>query len=140
VRLAQHRQSALRIFCDFEHRLLGEHRLSDRPLALGDLLARLGLQRFVDDVKKRVVLPQTYGERDGQDGSADDQATAQLIEVVHEAESILVANRANRAGHGLHEPTTAPFWPSPLAWPCGRSSARSRPLVQRAKGRGPEGR
>ena len=61
-------------------------------------------------------------KRDGQHRAADDQADAQLIEVVHEAEPILVADRANRAGHGLHEPTTALLRGSRLA---GRLRARS---------------
>ena len=108
------------------------HGLTDRSLALGDLFARLRLQRFVDDSKQRVVLPQAHAERDGQDDCADDQAAAQLVEVVHEAEPVLVADRANRAGHGLHEPTTVLFWPLGLR-PAGLSDRRSsRPRTDRS--------
>jgi len=86
---------------------LGDDRLADRSLALGDLFARLDLQRLVDDRQQRVVLPQAHAERDCQHHAAEDQPCAQLFEVVHEAEPILVADRADRRCHGSSEPITA---------------------------------
>ena len=54
-----------------------------------------------------MVLPQAEPKRDHERHRADDQAGAQLVEMVHEAEPVLVADRANRCGHGSYETTTA---------------------------------
>ena len=40
--------------------------------------------------------------------AADDQPRAQLVEVVDEAQPILVADRTERSRHESREPTTAP--------------------------------
>src|SRR5581483_3533201 len=138
-------QCAARVARDRLDRLLGEEGLSHGPLAFRDLFARLGDQRFVDDPQQFVVLPEAERERDGDDACADEQAHAQLIEVVNEAQPILVADRTERPGHGGSEPTTAPpverrlkaaasgvdgdretLW-TPRKNPRSRSARRSRP-------------
>src|ERR1019366_7480285 len=72
----------------------------DRALALFDLFLGLGRERFVDDLQQRVVLPQADAERDGEHGAADHQARSQLVEVVNEAQLLLVRDRADGGGHG----------------------------------------
>ena len=54
-----------------------------------------------------MVLPQADAERDREHDAADDQARAQLFEMIHEAEPVLVADRADALGHGPDEPSTA---------------------------------
>ena len=77
------------------------------PLPFATCFSSLLAQRRVDQVQQRVVLPQAEAERDRERDRADDQAGAQLVEMVHEAEPVLVADRADRGGHGPYEPTTA---------------------------------
>jgi hypothetical protein len=48
-----------------------------------------------------MVEHQAPGERDDEDGESGDQPRAQLIEVLDDAEAIVVANGANGRGHGL---------------------------------------
>jgi hypothetical protein len=99
--LREQRERCFRVRCDLEQALLREHRLPDRALTLGDLLASLRLERFVDDLEQRVVLPQADAEGDAEHDRADDQAAAQLVEVVDETEAILVTDRAKDFGHQL---------------------------------------
>ena len=74
-------------------------RLAERAFATLHLAVPDPFQRPADQVQQRVVLPQAHPERDRQHGAADDQARAQLFEVLDEAEAIFVADRANRGGH-----------------------------------------
>ena len=55
--------------------------------------------RAVDQVQQGVVLPQAEAEREGERDPADDQPRAQLVEVLDEAQALLVVNRADRSGH-----------------------------------------
>ena len=84
---------------DLEHRLLREHRLTGRTLALCDLTLLLPFVGAVDQMQQGVVLPQTDTEHNPQHHPADDQPRAQLFEVLDEAEAVFVADRADRGGH-----------------------------------------
>ena len=56
-------------------------------------------QRPGGDFKQQVVLPEAEGERYADDDQADDDAGAQLVEVLDQAELILVGDRPH-PGHG----------------------------------------
>ena len=94
------------------------------PLPFCDLLLRLLFERPVDDFQQRVVLPQAHPERDRERDGADDQARAQLIEMVDEAELVFVADRADRGGHVLMNVA-----PRRLAQACFSGCNRSRESV-----------
>src|SRR3954447_23963818 len=83
---------------------LEDGRALERVLALARLEGR-ALERAVDDVEDRAALPQADAEADREDRDAEDQPLAQLIEVLDEAESILVLDRPQGGGHA----------PAPLA-------------------------
>ena len=102
----------LHVVRDPEHALLGKRGLPERAVAFLDLFLGLLVQRAVDDFQQRVVLPQAHPERDRDRDRADDQARAQLFEMVDEAESVFVADRANRGGHSPYEAITAPAFHS----------------------------
>lgn len=55
----------------------------------------LWASRLVDQVQKLVVLPEADAERDHHGEQGNDQARAQLVEVVHDAQLRVVAYGSN---------------------------------------------
>ena len=56
----------------------------------GDQLVVVGGQRHARQFEQQLVLPEAERERDAEDGDRDDDAGAQLVEVLDEAQLILV--------------------------------------------------
>jgi hypothetical protein len=81
-------------------RLVEDVDLAKDALALLRPLLRRLLQRLVDDRQQLVVEHEAQRERDNEDASREDQPAAQLIEMLDDAEAIVVADGANRRGHG----------------------------------------
>src|ERR1035437_4030493 len=73
-----------------------------------------GGQRPVEHVEQVVVLPEADGEGDREHDAADDQPTSQLVEVIDDAQSILVPDRA-------------PHYLGHVCAPAGRQELRSEP-------------
>ena len=63
--------------------------------AVADALRRL--QRLVDRVQQPVVLPVADRERDAEHDERDDQPIAELVEVLDEAQPVLMADRPQAA-------------------------------------------
>src|SRR4029453_16220063 len=84
-------------------------------------LERGVLERAVDPVEDEVVLPQADAEADDERGDADDEARAELVEVLDEAQAILVPDRPQRAGH-----------PARRSWALSAARTRRRPTRRAA--------
>ena len=56
-------------------------------------------QRPAGDFEQQVVLPEAEREGDAEDDDADDDPDAQLVEVLDEAEAVLMGDRPDAAGH-----------------------------------------
>ncbi len=86
-------------------------------------------QRAVEQVQQRLVLPEAEPEGDDERDRDDDQSLAQLVEMVDDAEPVLVTDGAENSGH--RSPTgraCAPVRaePSRQALCSGPTSAESR--------------
>jgi hypothetical protein len=90
---------------------------------LAALLEGRLLQRPVHRVQQEVVLPERDAEADQERRDADDQPRAQLVEVLDEAQALVVADRPERgAGH-------ASFRAGALGAPLGDDVALERRLL-----------
>ena len=89
-------------------RLVGAADLPLRPLAVRDLLAQRLVQRLREQVEDPVVLPEADREGDRHERARDDDARAQLVEVLDDREVLVVVNGSNRAAHPFH-PTLQAF-------------------------------
>lgn len=79
--------------------LLGEGGLSEGAFPSEDLRAGLTVEGGVDEAQEGVVLPEAEPEGEGEGDSADEEAGAELLEVVDEAEALFVADCSDRGGH-----------------------------------------
>src|SRR5207245_9767865 len=93
---------------------------AQRAVAGPHLTFRLMCKRPVDDAEQSVVLPKRQAEREGDRGQRDDHPRAQLVQVLDDAHAVLVADPADRDGHG-ESPRYARDSGARVAW--GASSA-----------------
>ena len=113
---------------------------SETPAAAGQVLAALaplGSARrsgltpacssaaaVVEKVEQQVVLPEAEAEGHGQRGEADEQPSAQLVEVVDDAQAILVADGPENPRHGVRPGALLGFALGPGGPTRGRRPAR----------------
>src|SRR5580704_246203 len=83
----------------FASTLIGAPHGSEFALTFRDLAPRFLGVGVADDPQQRVVLPETEGKSDRQRRQTDDQPGPQLIQVLDEAQMILVADRPDSAKH-----------------------------------------
>ena len=71
------------------------------PWPLKRLLHGLFVQRPIDEVQQRMVLPQADGEYDHERDRTHNQSGAQLFEVIDDAQSLFVTDRADCGRHRI---------------------------------------
>jgi hypothetical protein len=68
-------------------------------LTVQGLLLCLFVQRPVDEAQQGMVLPQAHSEHDPEGDRTHDQAGAQLLKVIDDAQSLVVADRPDCRRH-----------------------------------------
>ena len=80
---------------------------------------------LLGDFQQQVVLPEAERQGDGEDDQADDQAVAQLVEVLDQAQLVFVGDRPDAARHPEPRPGLRLF----LSGTTSASSASTRWVV-----------
>jgi hypothetical protein len=70
---------------------------SQRPVPIAHLLLGLMREWAVDEAQQRVVLPEAEAEGDREDGQGHEQAGAKLVEMIHDAQLLVVADAPHRS-------------------------------------------